>query len=251
MKALDKWRWLSVLSMRVHHDTVMSISSPKTVLQEKPVFSLSRVQLSYEGRTVLTNVSFAINAGERVALVGKSGVGKSTLLSALREQSAKAVAWCPQESGLVPSLSVYHNMYMGGLHRHGSLYNLVNLLLPWPHAWHEVSELAALLQLEERLSCKLESLSGGQLQRVAIGRALFAQKDIFLGDEPVSAVDDYQGEQLLELIAQRHETLVLALHDVELALRVCDRVIGLKDGAIILDAQSATLTAADLAQLYH
>ena len=218
--------------------------------EKERVFSLVNAQLVYEGRVVLNNVSLSIARGERVALVGKSGVGKSTLLAALREQCPKGVAWCPQQHGLVPMLSVFHNIYMGGLHRHNSFYNLFNLIRPLPQPLYEVAGLAKQLQLDEHLLDRVEQLSGGQSQRVAIGRALYQQQKVFLGDEPVSAVDEHQARQLLALIAEKHETLVLALHDVEQALHFCDRIIGLKESAIVLDAPSSTLRPSDLVGLY-
>lgn len=218
---------------------------------QPPVFVLNNAQLSYQGKVVLNNVSLTISAGERVALVGKSGVGKSTLLAALREQNPNALAWCPQQSGLVPMLSVYHNMYMGGLQRHNSFYNLLNLMKPLAQPLREVTELAALLQLDKHLFDPVEQLSGGQAQRVAIGRALYQEQSIFLGDEAVSGVDEHQAQQLLTLIVEKHASVVLALHDVEQALRFCDRIIGLKDGAIVLDAPSSTQAVKDLSELYR
>ena len=200
---------------------------------------------------MLDNICLSIAPGERVALVGKSGVGKSTLLAALREQQSNSVAWCPQQHGLVPMLSVYHNIYMGGLHRHNTLYNLLNLIKPLSRPLRKVAALVEQLQLSESLHARVEQLSGGQAQRVAIGRALYQQQAVFLGDEPVSAVDDYQAQQLLTLILEKHETLVLALHDVEQALRFCDRIIGLKEGAIVLDAPCSTLKPSDLVELYR
>jgi len=221
------------------------------LLATKPVFFLNNADLAYEGRVVLNQLCLSIAPGERVALVGRSGVGKSTLLAALRAQQPRTSAWCPQQSGLVPMLSVYHNIYMGGLQRHNSLYNLLNLIKPQSEPLCEITELTAQLQLDKQLFDRVEQLSGGQCQRVAIGRALYQQQNVFLGDEPVSAVDDYQAEQLLQLIVERHETLVLALHDVEMALSTCDRIIGLKGGAIVLDAPSSTLKVEQLAALYR
>lgn len=215
------------------------------------IFEIDNVNLQYQGHTILKHVSLCINHGERVALVGKSGVGKSTLLKYLRDLQHKQTAWCPQQSGLVPMLSVYHNIYMGALHRHNSFYNLANLIRPMSQPLQEVAQLSEQLLLRDNLLTSVDRLSGGQQQRTAIGRALYQRQPVFLGDEPVTAVDDYQANELLNLIAQHHSTIVLALHDINQALRVCDRIIGLKDQQIALDAPSASLSVADLAPLYQ
>lgn len=199
---------------------------------------------------MLDHVSLCITAGERVALIGGSGAGKSTLLKALREQRPDQVAWCPQQPGLVPILSTFHNIYMGVLDSHSLAYNLINLIKPLPGARSIVEPIAKQLGLEQQLLSSTDKLSGGQQQRTSIGRALIQQRPIFLGDEPVANVDEYQGEALLQLICQRHETVVLALHDVAQALSFCTRIVGLQDGAIVIDAPSDQLQASDLAGLY-
>jgi phosphonate transport system ATP-binding protein len=107
------------------------------------------------------------------------------------------------------------------------------------------------LGLGDKLFTSIDRLSGGQQQRVAVGRALFAGRPVFLGDEPVSSVDEYQARDIAQIITAAHDTVVLALHDIELALSTCDRIIGLKDGRIALDAPSAALTPHDLAPLYR
>jgi phosphonate transport system ATP-binding protein len=214
------------------------------------LFQFRQQSLQYEGRSVLDNVSLSIAAGERVALIGGSGAGKSTLLKALREQRPDTVAWCPQQPGLVPILSTFHNIYMGALEQHSLPYNLLNLIKPLAGARSIVEPIAQQLGLEQQLFSSIDKLSGGQQQRTSIGRALIQQRAIFLGDEPVANVDEYQGEALLKLICQRHQTVVLALHDIIQALSVCTRIIGLQDGAIVLDAPSEQLQASDLAGLY-
>ena len=216
----------------------------------QPLFDLNNRRLEYQGKTVLDNLSLTIERGERVALVGGSGAGKSTLLKALREQLPNQVAWCPQQPGLVPMLSAFHNIYMGALNRHSFLYNLGNLIKPMPAARDEVSEIARSIDLEMQLFSSVDKLSGGQQQRTSIGRALIQRRAIFIGDEPVANVDEYQAERLLKLICQQHQTVVLAMHDIDQALQFCTRIIGLKDGAIALDAPSDQLSASDLAGLY-
>jgi phosphonate transport system ATP-binding protein len=220
-------------------------SNPPTAL-----FQFSDQRLQYQERTVLDHVSLCITAGERVALIGGSGAGKSTLLKALREQRPDQVAWCPQQPGLVPILSTFHNIYMGVLDSRSLAYNLINLIKPLSSARSIVEPIAKQLGLEQQLLSSTDKLSGGQQQRTSIGRALIQQRPIFLGDEPVANVDEYQGEALLQLICQRHETVVLALHDVAQALSFCTRIVGLQDGAIVIDAPSDQLQASDLAGLY-
>lgn len=215
------------------------------------LFRLDNASVRYGGKAVLAGVSLAIDAGEKVALVGESGAGKSTLLSLLRAQRPADVAWCPQAHGLVPVLSVFHNIYMGRLDRHPAFYNLLNLLAPREREVTAVRRVATDLGLADKLFTSIDQLSGGQQQRVAIGRALFAGKSVFLGDEPVSAVDEYQARDIALRIIGAHDTVVLALHDTALALSTCSRIVGLRDGRIALDAPAASLTPDELAPLYR
>ncbi len=218
-------------------------------------FALDKVSVHYGERTVLADISLTIARGEKVAVVGESGAGKSTLLGLLRQQRAKHhdndIAWCPQAPGLVPILSVFHNIYMGQLDRHHIGYNLLNLLLPRAREVAAVGALATTLGLNEKLWASVDRLSGGQQQRVAVGRALFMQRPIFLGDEPVSALDAYQAHDIMQAITATHDTVVFALHDINLALTACNRIVGLRDGRLVLDAPSSALTARDLAPLYQ
>ena len=196
----------------------------------EPLLTLDGVDLGHGERVVLPRVHLHLARGERVALLGPSGAGKSTLLAALRMRLGGAVAWCPQHHGLVPGLAVYHNVYMGRLAEHSAMANLWNLVRP--------------------MRRPVGQLSGGQRQRTAIARALYQQREVFLGDEPVASVDPHQAHRLLGLIEQRHTTSVIALHQRELALTRFDRVWGLRDGRLVIDAPASTLSLDDLDALY-
>jgi phosphonate transport system ATP-binding protein len=198
------------------------------------MFKLDNYQLD----TRLKNISLSINAGEKIALLGPSGGGKTSLLNVLHQQCANNIAWCPQEHGLVEALSGYHNIYMGQLQKHNALYNLVNLLKPLSKHKNEISELARLLALDPELHLwtSVSQLSGGQRQRISIGRALYRSQDTFLGDEPVSSLDPVQAQMILELILRRHNTVILALHNRQQALNNFDRIIGIKAGSIMFDS---------------
>ena len=215
-----------------------------------PALHLSSASAAYNGVPILHNVDLTVRAGERVALVGRSGAGKTTLLRTLYTHHHGDVALMPQELGLVRSLSVFHNVYMGGLHRKPTWYNLVNLARPFPAAVRIVRGLLRRLGLEEKLFSATGELSGGQQQRTAAARALFLGGGVLLADEPVSAVDGPQAHRVLTAFGETFETFVLAMHDVTLALQYTDRIVGLRDGRITLDEDTAVLKPADLAGLY-
>lgn len=213
-------------------------------------FRLQQAALTVSGRPVLHDLDLNIRSGERVALLGESGAGKTTLLRALRELQTSQVAWCPQQPGLVPVLSVFHNLYMGRLDHYATAYNLLNLIRPAPARRRDIAELANRLGLGERLWTPVEQLSGGQQSRVNLGRALYQQRPVFIGDEPVSAIDERQGDDLLALVCEQHETVVLALHNVEQALTHCNRIIGIRDGRVAFDRPNDQLTNSDIKTLY-
>jgi len=200
---------------------------------------------------VLPELHLELDPGETVALLGPSGAGKTTLLEALRARALHDTAWCPQEPALVPALSVFHNIYMGAVERHGTLYNLLNLIHPTAHQKRRVGELAGELGLADKLRVSVDRLSGGQAQRTALGRALYSERPVLLADEPVSSLDEEQAARLLRLALARHETAVVALHHQQQALNCFDRVIGLGEGRVLLDAPAPELDRQDLAGLYQ
>jgi phosphonate transport system ATP-binding protein len=209
--------------------------------------------LGYGGTTVLTGVSFALAPGERVALLGRSGAGKTTLLGALHAALLDAghrVALVPQEHGLVPQLCVTRNTLMGRLDDHGPLYNLGNLIRPRAVDRAGVGQVLEVLGLAPQARRAVEGLSGGQKQRVALARALWRGGDVLLGDEPVSALDETQGGEILHQIACRFDRVVLALHDVDQAFGFATRIVGLKNGRIVLDAAPLDIPRSRIEALY-
>jgi len=215
----------------------------------------------YENRQVLRNVSIAIAPGEVVAIVGESGAGKSTLLRQLYRVSPSTIALCPQSLGLVSTLSVFHNIYMGKLAQRSMGLHLLNLFWPQNAAWQEVMSVAHDVGAGELLRQPVSSLSGGQQQRVALARALLQGRRVtpekgsdksvdsvttFVGDEPVSSVDQKHGAELLETIKKQFSRVIVATHDRQLALEHFDRIIGVRDGQVAFDALSSELSMQDL-----
>jgi len=178
--------------------------------------------------------------------MGRSGAGKSTLLGLLYAQRPHDVALVPQASALVKPLSVFHNVYMGRLDRHSTAYNLRNLVWPAASKVAEVREVLASVGLEAEIFSPAGALSGGQQQRTSVARALYNGRPVLVGDEPVSALDRVQGSEVLSRLRRHHKTIVLALHDVHLALEHADRIVVLEHGRKIIDQPSGALTANDL-----
>ena len=215
------------------------------------MFQLTNANLGYKQSSVLRNISLEINEGERVALVGESGAGKSTLLAALQAQMQNKAALIPQDLGLVNNLSVFHNIYIGRLNSYSSVYNLLNLAWPQRREVQKIKPLVEQLGLVDKLFKPTGELSGGQQQRTAICRALFQGGSAIIGDEPVSAVDKHMANIIMETLIAKFTTVVLAMHDVDLAIKFSTRIIGIKDSAICFDQSTIDLTRQDLDFLYQ
>ena len=214
------------------------------------LLELRDVKASFGSKQVLGPIDLDIVRGERIALVGGSGAGKSTLLSLIYDQLRSRSALVPQELGLVPTLSVFHNVYMGRLSAHPTWYNLANLLRPFRKELDAITPILEQLAIAEKLRTPAGELSGGQKQRTAIARALFQDAEVLLADEPVSALDGPLSEVVMEALCANYQTAVIALHDVDLALRFTTRVVGIKEGIIALDQPSNRLSPQDLLPLY-
>ncbi len=214
------------------------------------MFHLESASANYQGKTVLEDITLHIPAGQKLALVGHSGSGKSTLLNLLYEQNPKAIALVPQDYGLVSSLSVFHNVYMGQLGQQALWYNLLNLIKPQKQPVADVQAILDTVALNDKIFKPVAQLSGGQQQRTAIARAMMHDGNILLADELASSLDEHQSKLVMGILCKRFETLVFALHDIDLALGYCDRIVGLDHGRIVIDATAKSLKRSDLLELY-
>jgi phosphonate transport system ATP-binding protein len=214
------------------------------------LFDLTGASVGYEGRPVLVDIDLTVRRGERVAVMGRSGAGKSTLIKLLFGQRQDDVALVPQAAALVRTLSVFHNVFMGRLDRRSTFHNLRTLVSPRRDDVDEVGRVLDSVGLADKLFAAAGTLSGGQGQRVSVARALYNGRPIVIGDEPVSALDRVQGDEILSLMRRRHETLILVMHDIPLALAHADRIVVLERGRKVLDRPASALTAADLVPYY-
>jgi len=220
-------------------------------MNKPQLLKLEDCEIAYGPAAVFKNLNLNIGPGEQVALLGESGSGKTTLLRHLYAVlKPQGVAVVPQDFALVDNLSVFHNVYSGQLQNHSTIANLRNLVFPAAAEKTKVECLLSELQLEQKLLTPVAQLSGGQKQRTAVARAIYAGHTILLADEPVSAVDENQAELVLRLLLDAHETSVFAMHDVELALKFASRIIGLRDGEVMIDQQVAELRSDELSALY-
>ena len=211
---------------------------------------LHKASAGYDGHAVLHDIDLTIHAGERVAVMGRSGAGKSTLLNLLHQNLAEQVALIPQAAALVKTLSVFHNVYMGRLDRYATWHNLRTLVWPTRGDISEIAGVLDLVELSDKLFATAGTLSGGQQQRTSVARALYNGRPIVIGDEPVSALDRVQAADILAKLCARHETAILALHDIPLALANVDRIVVIDEGRIVLDAPAQMLSPADLVPYY-
>lgn len=222
----------------------------------QPLLTLQQEQVYYRDQLVLENIDLAIYSGERIAILGKSGAGKSTLLKLIYRQlsaqpSPQRLGWIPQQLGLVDNLSVFHNVYMGRLGQHATLYNLLNLLWPQKTPRQAIADHLTTLELSAELFKTVGELSGGQQQRVAVARALYSQPDIIIADEPASNLDAPMTHRVINELLRHSQSTIIALHDTALALQFADRVIGIQQGRIVLNQPACELSCQQLTPLFH
>lgn len=246
------------------------------------MLSLAVHQLSktYNNGTVaLRDVSFTAQPGEGIVLLGSNGSGKSTLLRCIvgletvsggsiqvgnatietaskiqLQQLRRQVGMVFQRFNLVSSLSAFHNVLQGALGRSKG-----------PRYWFPAT--APQLERERAMQClervnlahlaqqRVDTLSGGQQQRVAIARMLMQDPSLLLVDEPVASLDPKSGREAMDLlwdiVRERQLTVVCTLHQLDLAKDYADRIIGLNNGTVQIDAPPQALTDQELSWLYE
>ena len=240
-----------------------------------PVVSLSGVGRSFGRHRALHGVDLTVHAGERVALLGASGAGKSTLLSLLNgslmasdgvlEVFGKVLAdlspgslrrlqcrigTVSQQLDLIEQVRVLHNVNAGRLGTWSTPRALISLLRSRPD--DEVRSALRSVGMDWALHERTERLSGGERQRVAVARLLVQQPDLILADEPVSSLDPARAAETLDLLQApaRGSTLIISLHQPELARQYCTRAIGLRAGELVFDVPTSHLEADRLTGLY-
>lgn len=245
--------------------------------------AVEQLSKTFGQRSVLQDVGFEIRSGERVALIGPSGSGKSTLLRHLvgltranrdshsrisvmgREiqqrgkltsgtrMQRRRTGYIFQQFNLVGRLSVMTNVLIGRL---GCMPRWRALLGRFNQQEKQMA-LQALRRvgLEELAGQRANTLSGGQMQRVAIARVLMQDADIILADEPIASLDPRSAQEVMDILKRINEedgrTVVVSLHQVDYARNYCQRAIALKQGRLYFDGPISQLTDSRLHALYE
>ncbi len=241
-------------------------------------FHLQAAGLAHaNGHRALNRLTLEAQAGERIAVIGPSGAGKTSLLRLLAtslrptEGRVRVLGASPWQLGarelrrLRSRIGVVHQAPPLPPRQRAVTAILAGRLGRWPW-WKSLLSLwypadiagaraqLARLDLADRLFERCDRLSGGQLQRIGVARVLYQAPDLILADEPVSAMDpalaDLTVSQLSQEATARGVTLVASLHAVDLALRWFPRIVGLKGGEILFDLPPVKVDDALLRDLY-
>jgi phosphonate transport system ATP-binding protein len=242
-------------------------------------FALESAGVMYAKVRALSGLSLQIGAGERVALLGPSGAGKTTVLRLFnatlrasegrvlvdgRDVSAqpaselralrRRIGTVFQLPPLVPSLSALQNALCGRLPRWTLWESARQFLAPSKTELARAAQALDAVGLAGREESLASELSGGQQQRVAIARVLLQEPEALLADEPFASLDPGLTASLSRLlfdVAGRGRTLVAALHDVSLALRAFPRIVGISEGRVRFDLPAENVTPRLLEALYE
>jgi phosphonate transport system ATP-binding protein len=239
---------------------------------------IRRLRKEYRtGQPVLKDISFAVAPRGMTAIVGPSGTGKSTLIRCINRlidptageiifrgddlaqlkgralrTARRRIGMVFQEYNLVERLSVMENVLCGRL---GYVGAWRAWLRRFPQADIERAfHLLDAVGLAHLARQRADQLSGGQRQRVGIARALMQEPELVLADEPTSSLDPRTSVEIIELISRRADErnipVIVNIHNVELARRFADRVIGMANGEIVFDGAPRSLDHTILSRIY-
>ena len=216
------------------------------------------------GFTALKNVNLQIEQGEFVAIIGLSGAGKSTILRCINRMHdatqgqvlrkfRRKVGMIFQSFNLVSRSPAIQNVLTADVPDMNFFRVLLGLFT-------KDQKMRALQSLDkvgilDKAYTRCDQLSGGQQQRVALARTLNQNPSIILADEPVASLDPITAKQVMEDFVRINKeykiSILLNIHHVDLALKYCDRVIGIRAGEIVFDGPASTITQEQIDEVYN
>ena len=242
------------------------------------IIEVKNLKKNYGNREILKNISFSIRKGEIISIIGESGAGKSTLMRCIngleeinsgsikfydtditklkekeRNSVKKQMAYVFQDLNIIDNMYVIENVLIPFLNRKNFIQVLLNR---FSRAEYE----RALYCLEKVGIVKLaytkaKYLSGGEKQRVAIARSIAPNVDLILADEPISSLDEKNSFQIMEIFkrinAKKNKTIILNLHNVEIAKKFSDKILALKNGEIFFFKKSSEVNEDDIREVYQ
>ena len=242
------------------------------------MLTLKNLSKSYvAGKPVLRDVSLEIAASGITAIIGASGTGKSTLIRCVNRlveptsgailfegadlarlsgkelrHARRHIGMVFQEYNLVERLTVMENLLSGRL-GYVSAWRAWRRKFP-PEDIRRAFELLDVVGLTGFAHQRADALSGGQRQRVGIARAVMQEPKLMLADEPTSSLDPKTSVEIMDLLVDvarsRGIPVLVNMHDVDLARRFADRIIGMREGRVVFDGPPAELTDAMLTTIY-
>ena len=206
----------------------------------KPVIRAEHLSVRYEGEGVavdaLKDVSFEVEQGEFIVVLGPSGSGKSTLLRCINGLNTITSGEIDLE-GETGMVFQHFNLFPHMTCLENITYAPIKVKkIPKEQAVARAKDLLKMVGLESKADVYPAHISGGQKQRVAIARALAMDPDVMLFDEPTSALDpEITGEVLnvMKQLAEKHTTMIVVTHEMGFAKEVADRVVFMSDGKIV------------------
>lgn len=242
------------------------------------IIEVKNLKKNYDNKEVLKNISFSIKKGEFISIIGKSGAGKSTLMRILnmledinsgsikfygndsvninekeKNKLKRKMAFVFQEYNVIDNLPVIDNVLLSFLTRKNFLEALFNYYTK--EEYERAMYCLEKVDIKNLAYTKTKYLSGGEKQRVAIARALAPNVDLILGDEPISSLDEKNAIQIMEIFKRinlkKDKTIILNLHNVEIAKKYSDKILALKDGEIFFFKESEKVSTDDIRQVYQ
>ncbi|WP_059049344.1 phosphonate ABC transporter ATP-binding protein [Paenibacillus senegalimassiliensis] len=244
-----------------------------------PLLSIRNLKKTYDKHKTyaLNGIDIEFDAGEFVVVIGPSGAGKSTFIRCINrmiDSSAGEIVFDGVHMEQIKGRSLkMQRANIGMIFQHYNLIDRVNVIknvlygrlgkmslfrstlgLYSAEDKREAYDLLKKVGLEEHIYKRASALSGGQMQRVGICRAIVQQPKLLLADEPIASLDPQSAnvvmDQIKEITTERNLTCIVNLHQVDFAKKYASRIVGIKDGLVVFDGKPTELTEDMIAHIY-